>query len=211
MKPPTYSQKSFAVRKLAVLACMCLAGAVSGGLRDIVPRPQQMGSISDFPMIITGSFYLVMPNNPTLEELVVQQEVIRLFQESNLRTPIAVEYSQFTGDIPALVMGTADRFPELAVALDSTGLTELGDIQHGEEYQIFVDEFRILILGQDLRALRWGALTLIKLIGEVNGAMYISAIGLTFLSELPQQIILCVMKNRKPFIIASRTVLMLTR
>lgn len=146
------------------------------GLRDIIPRPQQMGSIAELPMVVTGSFYLVMPDEPTETELLVEEEVIRLFQENTHRTPISVAFSQFTFDIPSIWVGTADRFPALSEALASTHLTGMDSLTHSEEYQIYVEENRVLLLGEDERALRWGALSLIKLVGDFNGAMSIDRV-----------------------------------
>ena len=38
-----------------------LTPRAEGGLRDIHPRPQQMGLLTDTPLAIAGTFYLVLP------------------------------------------------------------------------------------------------------------------------------------------------------
>lgn len=164
---------------ILLIFAFCLIVSASpaiSGLREIIPRPQQMGLISDVPMVVTGSFYLVLPDEPTAQEILVKQEVIRLFQEHSLRTPISVEYSEFTFDIPSIWIGTPDRFPALTEALAATRLVGMGSVAHDEEYQIYVEENRVLLLGEDDRGLRWGVLSLIELIGDVNGSMSIDRV-----------------------------------
>ncbi|MBU1637691.1 hypothetical protein KKC97_08520 [bacterium] len=167
---------------------LILAAPAYCSLRDIIPRPQQMGVISESPTVISGSFYLVVPDDPTEAEILVEQEVIRLFQENSLRTPILVGFSHFTYDIPSIWIGTSERFPALVEALDSTGIAGMGLPTHNEEYQIFVDEFRILILGEDDRALRWGALSLMRLIGNVNGSLNIDRVYVRDWPDYPERI-----------------------
>lgn len=150
-----------------------LSPAADAALRSIRPRPQQMGMISPAPAQIPGSIYLVTPDSPTAAETSARNAVITTLLVNGHINANPISYSQYTGQSPSLWMGTAARFPALATALTATGIPGLGATTHNEEYQLYVDTTRILLMGQDMAGLRWGALSLVDLIGQVQGQFYV--------------------------------------
>ena len=158
---------------IVVLVSISLATDANAGLRDIHPRPQQMGLVEPEALCIPGTFYLVLPDNLTDEETFVRDEALELIEARVFRVPIQIPWSQYTGQTPALWLATADRLPALVTALDSTNVPGLGNFGQDEEYQIHVGESRILLGASDLRGLRWGIMSLIHLMSEMNGSMYV--------------------------------------
>ncbi|MBU0507635.1 hypothetical protein KKH27_02185 [bacterium] len=148
-----------------------IASAAVAGLRNISPRPQQMGTLPGGPAFLGGTPVLLIPDNPTGEELVVRDEALRLFAERFGRVPEVITWSQRTNLYPMIWMGTFSRLPALAAALDSAGYGGLGTPLHGEEYQLLVQDRRVLLGGSDLRAVRWGLFSLMELMADVMGQL----------------------------------------
>jgi hypothetical protein len=170
---------------LVIALCACVAQA---GLRDIRPRPQQMGLLSGESVFMFGAPYLVIPDSPTPQEVMVWDEAVRLIQQKINRAPIVIYRSAYAGESPSIWMGTATRFPTLAAILDSTGIAGLGTTTRPEEYQILVQDGRILLLGRDFSGLRWGALSLVKLMSEVTGGLYVDRVYIRDWPDYPERI-----------------------
>ncbi|MDD5088075.1 MAG: hypothetical protein PHI18_04690, partial [bacterium] len=159
---------------LLITGWLCYpAGA---GLRDIVPRPQQMGALPGGPVLLSGTPYFLLPDQPTVEELVAAGEAVRLVEEQIGHTLNVVTWSERTDLYPSIWLGTFARFPQLTTALDSAKLGGLGPSQRGEEYQILVQDGRVLLGGSDLRALRWGIFSLRELISEMMGQLFVDRV-----------------------------------
>ncbi|MBI5059387.1 hypothetical protein HZB60_06355 [candidate division KSB1 bacterium] len=166
----TRMRSHFAVLLIVLLAVCQPARA---GLRDIYPRPQQMGLISESPVFIPGSFYLVLPTNPTAEENWIKDALVTAIEQKTFRRPTVIYAHEADGQYPAIWLGTAARFPALAAALDSTEIDGLGQFTHAEEYQIYVSDNRILVGGGDMPGVRWGTMSLPYLFAESNGNLYV--------------------------------------
>ncbi len=172
----------------AIVMTLLLAQSAAAGLRDIHPHPQQMGPLSYDPVCIAGTFYLVTPDNPTSEEILVRDEAVQRIGAKVYRVPIVISWSQYSGQTPALWMGTAARMPALVAALDSTEIAGLGAMPHGEEYQIYVSDDRILLGASDLSGMRWGVMSLVDLMSETNGSMYVDRAYIRDWPDFPQRI-----------------------
>ncbi len=171
-----------------IVITLLLAQNALAGLRDIHPRPQQMGLLSYDPVCITGTFYLVTPDAPTSEEMLVRDEAVERISAKVYRVPIVISWSQYTGQTPALWMGTAARMPALAAALDSTGIAGLGAMPREEEYHVYVSDDRMLLGASDLGGLRWGVVSLVDLMSETNGSMYVDRAYIRDWPDFPQRI-----------------------
>ncbi|HEY3294517.1 MAG TPA: glycoside hydrolase family 20 zincin-like fold domain-containing protein [bacterium] len=160
-------------RILALLLLVCVARYSYAGLRDIHPRPQQMGLLASQPVALAGTPYLLIPDNPNNDEQLAVTEAQRLVSERTGQTPIVVNQSAYTGQSPAIWLGTPARFPALEAALDSTGIDGMGLITHPEEYQLVVQDGRILLAAADQRGVRWGMMSLVELMSTVMGRIYV--------------------------------------
>jgi hypothetical protein len=143
------------------------------GLRDIQPRPQQAGLLSSVPVRFVGAPYLVIPENPTYDELLVRDDAVQQIAMRTGQLPTVISRMDYANQQPAIWLGTTSRFPELAAALDSTDIAGLGVMTHSEEYQLVVQNGRALVGGADLRGLRWGMMSLMALTSVVMGQVYI--------------------------------------
>ncbi len=132
-----------------------------------------MGLLAPTPAVLAGVPYLVIPSNPTADELRMRDEARRMIALRIGRVPEALAWSEYQGQTPVLWMGTLARFPQLSAALDSSGIAGVGSMTHAEEYQLVVEEQRILLGGSDLRGLRWGVQSLVCLMSEVMGQYYV--------------------------------------
>lgn len=103
-------------------------------------------------------------------------EAVRLFEERTGHTLNVVTWSQRTDLYPSIWLGTFSRFGPLTAVLDSAELGGLGASVRGEEYQILVQDGRVLIGGSDLRALRWGVQSLTQLISEMMGQLFVDRV-----------------------------------
>lgn len=157
---------------LALILC-ALSTVAMAGLRDISPRPQQMGYLSSNPVQITGSLYLIIPAAPTPIEAALRDSAVAMIERLTLRRPTVYTTSQMTGRYPAIWMGTAARFSQLVNALDSTEIAGMGQLTHAEEYQIYVSPNRIFLCGADTKALRWGLMSLGNLFSQLEGTVFI--------------------------------------
>ncbi|MFH1011662.1 MAG: hypothetical protein V1784_10575 [bacterium] len=151
------------------LAFLSLPALSWAGLRDILPPPQQMGILADEPMQIQGTLYIVTANGDEAAEGRVLGEAMRLLERSlNLR-PVALSWSSYNGQRPALWMGTSGNFPALVAALDSVGIPSMSGAPPLEGYHLYVGANRILLLGRDSNGLRYGLLSLSKVAAFFGG------------------------------------------
>ncbi len=158
---------------LVLLLSFTALGTSRAGLRDIHPRPQQMGLLASQPIVLSGTPYLVIPDNPSTDETLAANEAVRLLSERIGRTPAILSWSAYSGQSPAVWFGVLNRFPALVAALDSTGIAGMGVTSHGEEYQLVVQDGRVLVGGADTRGLRWAMMSLVELIANVMGRLYV--------------------------------------
>ena len=168
-----YLPRPHRTRWLLLAVALLVCASAEAGLRDIHPRPQQMGLLAPTPAVLAGVPYLVIPSNPTADELRLRDEARRMIALRIGRVPEALTWSEYQGQTPVLWMGTLARFPQLSAALDSSGIAGVGSMTHAEEYQLVVEEQRILLGGSDLRGLRWGVQSLVCLMSEVMGRYYV--------------------------------------
>lgn len=161
---------------LVVLLTGLLCSRGEAGLRDIRPRPQQMGTLSTEPAYFSGMPTIVTPNNPTPAESRVHDEAIRIIGTALNRYPVVIPWSSSAGVTPAIWMGTLARMPQLAAALDSVGIAGLGSTSRSEEYQLVVQNGRILLGAADTQGLRWGLMSLVRLMSEVYGRLYVDRV-----------------------------------
>jgi hypothetical protein len=171
-----------------LLSLFAWAAHVEAGLRDIHPRPQQMGFIGSEAVAFTGTPYLIIPDNPTDQEALVRDEAIRLFAQRVGRTLPVVEWSAYVGQTPVIWLGTFARFPQLAAALQNTGLPGLGSVSHVEEYQLVVEDNRVLLGGNNELSLRWGLMSLIQLTSEMMGRLYIDRAYIRDWPDFPKRV-----------------------
>lgn len=173
---------------LTIGLLVAASGAAFGGLRDISPRPQQMGYLSTDPIPIYGSLYIVVPTAPTQQEAIVRDSAVALIERLTFRRPTVVYTNNMNGRYPALWIGTAARFSQLVNALDSTTIQGMGQLTHTEEYQIYTTPNRILLCGSDTRALRWGLQSLSALISEIYGTVYVENVYIRDWPKFPKRI-----------------------
>lgn len=161
-----------------VILLLMLAGIapVEAGLRDIHPRPQQMGLLGPEAIRFFGTPYLIIPDNPSEQEALVRDEAIRLFEQRTGRILPVVTWSNYTDQIPTIWMGTFSRFPQLTEALQIAGVPGLGSAHRSEEYQIFVEENRVLLGASDELGLRWGLQSLTALCSDLMGQIGIDRV-----------------------------------
>lgn len=178
----------FCIYTLILTASFFSVNPASGGLRDISQRPQQMGVLSANPVHIAGAPYLLMPDNLTERERLVREEAIRLFEEQFYMTLVTISESDYNGETPVIWLATEDRSPGLMAALESTGIAGLGSTQHAEEYQLCVMGEQILLGGSDLQGLRWGLLSLLSLIVNIQGDMYVDQVYIRDWPDLPKRV-----------------------
>ena len=167
--------------------CAWLAPA-EAGLRDIHPRPQQMGLIGSEAVWFTGPPFLIIPDNPTESEALVRDEAIRLFEQRVGFTLPVIEWSAYAGEQPAIWLGTFARFPQLATALRSTGLPGLGSVSHAEEYHLVVEDNRVLLGGNNELSLRWGLMSLLQLTTQMMGRLYIDRAYIRDWPDFPKRV-----------------------
>jgi hypothetical protein len=175
-------------RLLGFLLVLLIIAPAEAGLRDIHPRPQQMGVLAANPAIFTGIPFLVIPANPTAEELRVRDEAMRMIAMRLGNFPEMLEWPDYHGQTPAIWLGTFTRFPQLAAALDSSGLPGLGTVTHPEEYQLLVQDQRILLGGNELRGLRWGVQSLVQLMSEAMGRFFVERVYLRDWPDLAERV-----------------------
>jgi hypothetical protein len=171
-----------------LLTVLAVAGPAVSGLRDIHPRPQQMGLLSSEPVRFSGTPFLVIPDTPTTEESRVRNEAVRMMLERVGRAPALLSWSEYTGQSPAIWLGTLARFPALAAALDSTGLAGFGTTTHAEEYQLVIQDQRVLLGASDTRGLRWGWMSLMRLMAEVMGSLYVDRAAIRDWPDLAKRV-----------------------
>jgi hypothetical protein len=172
---------------LSVLLLVIFVQA-KAGLRDIHPRPQQMGLTEPEVVSFAGIPYLVIPDNPTEQETRVRDEAIRLFEERTGATPPVLQWSSYTNQEPTIWLGTFLRFPQLAAALQNTGIAGMGTLSHLEEYQLAVEDNRILLGGNDERSLRWGLMSLMQLTNPLMGQLFIDRAYIRDWPDYPKRV-----------------------
>ncbi len=171
-----------------LLPTLLLSLPLQASLRDISPRPQQMGMLPGDPVFLLGTPHLVIPDNPTPGETVVYQEAVQLFADIVNREVLMDTWSQYSGQLPAIWLGTFARFPQLTAALDSSGIAGLGSATHSEEYQLLVQDNRLLLGGSDLRALRWGLQSLEVLMVDIMGQLSVDRVYIRDWPDLGKRI-----------------------
>ncbi len=159
------------------------------GLRDILPPPQQMGLLSDEPMQVQGPLYLIVANNPSVEEAKVVAEAVRLIENGLRVSPVVVPESGYQGERPALWMATSEEWPALEAALDSVEIPAMSNMPPPEGYHLYVESDRILLLGRDLNGLRYGLLSLSKLMAFFGGQRTIDRVYIRDWPDLPRRIV----------------------
>ncbi|RPH95028.1 hypothetical protein EHM69_05675 [candidate division KSB1 bacterium] len=163
-------------RALYLLIWLCIiigTNPVEAGLRDIHPRPQQMGLLSLEPIRFSGTPYLIIPDDLTPAEELIRDEALRLIQQRIGYTVPVIGWSEYNDHSPSIWLGTLSRFPALANALQSSGQSGFGTTSHPEEYQLIVQEDRILLGGGEERSLRWGLMSLAQLMHEMMGQIFV--------------------------------------
>jgi hypothetical protein len=171
-----------------VLGSVMFVAQAEAGLRDIHPRPQQMGMIGPEAVWFAGTPFLIIPDNPTEQEARVRDEAIRLFEQRTGYTMPVVLWPAYGGEQPAIWLGTFARFPQLATALQSTGLPGLGSASHVEEYQLVVEDNRVLLGGNNELSLRWGLMSLTQLTTAVMGRLYIDRVYIRDWPDFPKRV-----------------------
>ncbi len=174
------------VTLFAVLNC---AFPLQAGLHDIHPTPQQMGILADEPLQIQGSLYLVVADAPNTSEQKAIIEAARLIEQSLLLPPITVSWSNYSGELPALWMAASGSLPALEAALDSVDIPSMSSNPPPEGYHLYVEQDRILLLGRDSNGLRYGMLSLTKLVSTFNGMAFIDRVYIRDWPDLPRRII----------------------
>jgi len=159
------------------------------GLRDILPPPQQMGHLADEPLEIQGSLYLVTPTAPSVSEVKVITEAARLIELGLLVPPTIVSWSEYNGERPALWLATCGRLPALEAALDSVEIPAMSSQPPPEGYHLYVGSDRILLLGRDINGLRYGLLSLSRLMGTFAGMAFIDRVYIRDWPDLPRRMI----------------------
>ncbi|MCX6600821.1 MAG: hypothetical protein NT025_04585 [bacterium] len=175
-------------RLLLILAFFAWMAPAEAGLRDIHPRPQQMGLIGPEAVWFSGTPFLVIPDNPTEQEALVRDAAIWLFEQRAGYTLPVIEWSAYAGEQPAIWLGTFARFPQLATALRSTGLPGLGSVSHTEEYHLVVEDNRVLLGGNNELSLRWGLMSLLQLTTEMMGRLYIDRAYIRDWPDFPKRV-----------------------
>jgi hypothetical protein len=177
-----------------VLSIFLLAGLASplyAGLRDIHPRPQQMGYLTADPVLLAGTPFLVIPDNPTPAELTVRDEAVRLISARVNRSPQTLTASSYISQSPCIWMGTLSRFPALAAALAAQNIGGLGTTTHNEEYQLVVEDSRILLGASDLRGLRWGLQSLVQIMADMMGQLSVDRVYIRDWPALSKRVATC--------------------
>ncbi len=166
------------IRALLCLLSFLAMGAVPlfAALRDIQPRPQQMGALSGDPVLIPGGIYLVMASNLNTEEAFIRDLAIYEIYQRTQRTPTILTPAQAAGRTSTLWLITDDRYPQIMSALDSTEIAGLGSFTHDEEYQIYVSDNRIICAANDPAGMRWGLQSLVNLLAESSGNLYVDRV-----------------------------------
>lgn len=181
-------------RRIVRLIFFCLTALwflapLYAGLRDILPPPQQMGLLSDEPMQLQGSLYLAVANGLDAEENKVVREAVR-FIENGLRvSPIVTSWSDYHGENPSLWMAMVGDLPALEAALDSVEIPAMSNMPPPEGYHLYVGRDRILLLGRDLNGLRYGLLSLSKLMAFFGGQRSIDRVYIRDWPDLSRRII----------------------
>ena len=175
-------------RLLLILAFFAWMAHAEAGLRDIHPRPQQMGLIGPEAVWFSGTPFLVIPDNPTEQEALVRDEAIALFEQRAGYTLPVIEWSAYAGEQPTIWLGTFARFPQLATALRSTGLPGLGSVSHVEEYHLVVEDNRVLLGGNNELSLRWGLMSLLQLTTAMMGRLYIDRVYIRDWPDFPKRV-----------------------
>ncbi|MBM3324426.1 MAG: hypothetical protein FJY66_02030, partial [Calditrichaeota bacterium] len=171
------------------LVLLCVPALSWAGLRDILPPSQQMGILADDPMQIQGTLYIVTPNNDEAAGGRVLGEAMRLLERSlNLR-PVALSWSNYNGQRPALWMGTSGNFPTLEAALDSVEIPSMSSAPPLEGYHLYVGADRILLLGRDSNGLRYGLLSLSKVAAFFGGQRTVERIYIRDWPDLSRRVI----------------------
>ncbi|MBU1936117.1 carbohydrate binding domain-containing protein, partial [bacterium] len=174
---------------VTVFAVLSFAIPLQAGLHDILPTPQQMGFLADEPLQIQGSLYLVVADAPNVSEQKAIVEAERLIEQNLLLPPMTVSWSNYGGELPALWMATSGSLPALEAALDSVNIPSMSSNPPPEGYHLYVDQNRILLLGRDSNGLRYGMLSLTKLISTFSGMAFIDRVYIRDWPDLPRRII----------------------
>jgi hypothetical protein len=172
-----------------LLAFLTLTLSSYADVRDILPSPQQMGILADEPMRIQGTLYIVTADADNAAGSRVLAEAVRLLDESLHLRPTTVSWSNYTGERPALWMGTSDHFPALEAALDSVEIPSMSGLPPLEGYHLYVGADRILLLGRDSNGLRYGLLSLSKLAAFFDGQRTVERVYLRDWPDLPRRIV----------------------
>ncbi len=161
---------------LVVLSLLTTIRPAGAGLRDIQPRPQQMGYLSDDPVLIPGGMYLVVPSNPNASEVWIRDQAMALIETRTYRRPTVITPNQANGRQSTVWLVTDERYPQIMSALDSSGLPGLGSFTRDEEYQILVADSRVILAANDYSGLRWGLQSLLYLFSEANGTVFVDRV-----------------------------------
>lgn len=154
---------------LALAFTFSIASNVFAALQDIRPHPQQMGTLAVTPVIIDGALTVVMPDNPTLVEGYIRDEVIYRLTAKMGIPPTVVTYSNWNRQEYSLLIGTPQRFPALIDSLSDSQIPGLGVLTREEEYQILVGPSNAFLAGYDQLGMQWGLMSLINLMGDLSG------------------------------------------
>lgn len=157
-------------------------------LEDILPRPQQMGTLAVSPLYVDGGLVLVMPDNPNAMEAIVRDEYVAVLTSTMGVPPVVSSFSNWNGVGPSLWLGTPERFPQLVDSLSASQLPGFGLLSHNEEYQILVRESTIFLAGKDQLGLQWGLFSLIKLMGPVYGNTTVDRVFVRDWPDFPKRI-----------------------